>query len=167
MVSFWNQICTFTFDIYDASEWLNTHTIYNICKLFQTIFSGKPIDNSYSKGSIKLYWIYGPKHFHNVKCSHAEQHYDDELGIKVFMSIPISTHIPWTKWSPFRSWYCQIHVVNEKFCILVTVSLKFVPKGLIDNNPSLVQIMVWRRIGGNPLYGPMIHWRIYTALMGD
>ena len=27
---------------------------------------------------------------------------------------------------------------NEKFCILITTSLKFVPKGVIDNNPSLV-----------------------------
>ena len=28
--------------------------------------------------------------------------------------------------------------VNEKFCILITISLKFVPKGQIDNNPVLV-----------------------------
>ena len=28
--------------------------------------------------------------------------------------------------------------VNEKFCILIKVSLKFVPKGPIDNNPAFV-----------------------------
>ena len=28
--------------------------------------------------------------------------------------------------------------VNEKFCILIKISLKFVPKVLIDNNPALV-----------------------------
>ena len=28
--------------------------------------------------------------------------------------------------------------VNEKFCILIEISLKFVPKGLIDNKPALV-----------------------------
>ena len=28
--------------------------------------------------------------------------------------------------------------VNEKFCILIKISLKFVPKGSIDNNPALV-----------------------------
>ena len=28
--------------------------------------------------------------------------------------------------------------MNEKFCILIKISLKFVPKGLIDNNPALV-----------------------------
>ena len=33
--------------------------------------------------------------------------------------------------------------MNEKFCILIKISLKFVPKGPIDNNPALVQIMAW------------------------
>ena len=28
--------------------------------------------------------------------------------------------------------------MNEKFCILFKFSLKFVPKGPIDNNPALV-----------------------------
>ena len=28
--------------------------------------------------------------------------------------------------------------VNEKFWILIKILLKFVPKGLIDNNPALV-----------------------------
>ena len=28
--------------------------------------------------------------------------------------------------------------VNEKFCISIQISLKFVPKGPIDNNPALV-----------------------------
>ena len=28
--------------------------------------------------------------------------------------------------------------VDEKFCILIKISIKFVPKGQIDNNPVLV-----------------------------
>ena len=28
--------------------------------------------------------------------------------------------------------------LNEKLCILIQISLKFVPKGPIDNNPALV-----------------------------
>ena len=32
--------------------------------------------------------------------------------------------------------------MNENFRILMKISLKFVPKGLIDNNPSLVQLMM-------------------------
>ena len=46
--------------------------------------------------------------------------------------------------------------VNEKFCILIDISLKFVPKGQISNIPALVQIMAWRRIGDKPLSEPML-----------
>ena len=35
-------------------------------------------------------------------------------------------------------------------------SLKFVPKGPINNYPSLVQIMAWRRSGDKPLSEPMM-----------
>ena len=31
--------------------------------------------------------------------------------------------------------------VNEKFCILIEISLKFVTKGPINNNPAFVKIM--------------------------
>ena len=48
--------------------------------------------------------------------------------------------------------------VNEKLCILVKISLTFVPKGPIDNNPALVQIMAWRRIGDKQLSEPMQTW---------
>ena len=46
--------------------------------------------------------------------------------------------------------------VNEKFDILIKISLKFVPKGQIDNTATLVQIMVWRRPGDKPLPEPMM-----------
>ena len=34
------------------------------------------------------------------------------------------------------------------------ISLKFVPKGPINNNPALVQVMAWRRPGDKPLSEP-------------
>ena len=46
--------------------------------------------------------------------------------------------------------------VNEKFCILIKISLKFVPKGQIDNNPALVKTMAWRRIDDKPLSQPIL-----------
>ena len=46
--------------------------------------------------------------------------------------------------------------MNEKFCILIKIPLKFVPKGTIYNNPVLVWIMAWCRIGSKPLYEPML-----------
>ena len=33
--------------------------------------------------------------------------------------------------------------MNEKFCILIQISLYFVPQVPIDDNPALVQIMAW------------------------
>ena len=46
--------------------------------------------------------------------------------------------------------------MNEKFCILIKISLKFVPKGPVDNNPALVQIMAWCGIGDKPLSEPVL-----------
>ena len=45
---------------------------------------------------------------------------------------------------------------HERFYIFINISLKFVPKGLIHNNPALVQIMAWRRIGDKPLAETML-----------
>ena len=41
--------------------------------------------------------------------------------------------------------------VNEKFCISIRISLKFVPKSAIDNKPALVQVMAWHRTGDRRL----------------
>ena len=46
--------------------------------------------------------------------------------------------------------------MNEKFCLLVQISQKFVPNGPIDDNQALAQIMAWRRIGDKPLSEPML-----------
>ena len=46
--------------------------------------------------------------------------------------------------------------VNENIRISIKISFKFVPKGPINNNPALVQIMAWRRSGGKPLSEPMV-----------
>ena len=46
--------------------------------------------------------------------------------------------------------------MNEKFCILIRISLKFVPNGEIDNKPALVQVMACRLLGAKPLPEPML-----------
>ena len=46
--------------------------------------------------------------------------------------------------------------VNENIWILIKISLKFVPKGLINYIASLVQIMAWRRPSDKPLSEPMM-----------
>ena len=47
-------------------------------------------------------------------------------------------------------------LLNENVWITINNSLKFVPKGLINNIPALVQIMAWRRPGDKPLSEPML-----------
>ena len=46
--------------------------------------------------------------------------------------------------------------LNENVRIPIKISLKFVPKGPINNNPALVQIMAWRRSGDKPLSESMM-----------
>ena len=46
--------------------------------------------------------------------------------------------------------------LNEKFRILIRISLKFVLKVPIDNKSVLVQVMAWRRKGDKPLREPML-----------
>ena len=46
--------------------------------------------------------------------------------------------------------------LNENVWIPIKISLKFVPKDLINNIPALVQIMAWRRPGDKPLSESMM-----------
>ena len=48
--------------------------------------------------------------------------------------------------------------VNENDRILIQISLKFVPKGPINNKAALVRVMAWRRTGDKPLSEPMLNW---------
>ena len=56
--------------------------------------------------------------------------------------------------------------LNEAVQISIQISLKFVPKGPINNIPALAQIMAWRQPGAEPLSEPMmvIYWCIYASL---
>ena len=45
----------------------------------------------------------------------------------------------------------KISFLYENCCILIPISLKFVPEGQIDNNPALVEITARRRSGDKPL----------------
>ena len=46
--------------------------------------------------------------------------------------------------------------LNENDWIPINISLKFIPKGPINNIPALVQIMAWRQPGDKPLSEPMM-----------
>ena len=46
--------------------------------------------------------------------------------------------------------------LNENDRFLIQIPLKYIPRGRIDNNTALVQVMAWRRIGDKPLSEPML-----------
>ena len=46
--------------------------------------------------------------------------------------------------------------LNENVLISIKISLKFVPKGPINNIPSLIQIMAWCQSGDKPMSEPMM-----------
>ena len=48
------------------------------------------------------------------------------------------------------------NISNGKVRISLKISLKFVPKGLVNYIPTLVQIMAWRRPGAKSLSEPML-----------
>ena len=45
---------------------------------------------------------------------------------------------------------------NENIWILIKISLKFIPKGPINNVPALFEIMAWHQPGDKPLSQPMM-----------
>ena len=51
--------------------------------------------------------------------------------------------------------------LNENCSILIKISLKYVRKCPMDNNPAFVQKMAWGQTGDKPLFEPMM------ALFGD
>ena len=100
-------------------------------------------------------------------------------GILMFMSVPhfcflrhypldlvwptaelhkvwITTLRPRQNWRHFTDDIFKCNFLNENAWILIKIPLNFVPKGLINNIPVLVQIMAWRHSGDKPLSEPMI-----------
>ena len=60
--------------------------------------------------------------------------------------------------------------LKENVWIPIEISLKIVPKGLINNNPALFQIMAWRRPVANPMGIPILvrqHLYIESASSGQ
>ena len=54
--------------------------------------------------------------------------------------------------------------MDEKFCISIRISIKFVPKGPIENKLESVRIMAWRRRGDKPLAEPMLTQFTYAYM---
>ena len=71
-----------------------------------------------------------------------------------------------TKWSQFCKQRFHFIFLYENVWILIKNSLKFVPKGPINNIRGLVQVMTWLRSGDKPVSEAMVvgYRRIYASL---
>ena len=96
--------------------------------------------------------------FHWVP-GHLQSHDDHrQLYIKTGLALAglINTLRPRQNWCHFADYIFKCIFLNENFWILNKISWKFVPKGVINNIPTLVQIMAWGHPGDNPLSEPMM-----------
>ena len=69
---------------------------------------------------------------------------------------PVNTLRPKQNGRHFADDILKCIFLNENVWIPNNISLKFVPKGLINNTPALVQVMAWRRPGDKPLSEAML-----------
>ena len=81
---------------------------------------------------------------------------------------PLVSHVPFlidyalTHWdrdkmdAMSQTTFSKCIFLNENVWIPIKISLKFVPKGPINNIQAMVQIMAWRRPGDKPLSEPMM-----------
>ena len=58
-------------------------------------------------------------------------------------------------------------ILNIKYCILIQISLKFVPKDPIYDKSALVQGMAWCRTDNKPLPEPMLTQFTDATIVGD
>ena len=81
--------------------------------------------------------FYTPIQQHNNRaCRHGN--HGGLITQATYHFIQISTHLPGQNGRHFTDDIFSCIFVNEKFCILIKISLKFVPEGPIDNDPALI-----------------------------
>ena len=79
-----------------------------------------------------------------------------DKGLNIHTSYWVNTLRPRQNGHLFADDIFKCIFLNENVWIAIKISLTFVPKGLINNIPALVQIMAWRRLGDKPLSEAMI-----------
>ena len=103
---------------------------------------------------ISLWFIYQPPKYQTFSSCN-QQWYLTYTAIRLIVGI--NTLRPRLNGRHFADDIFKRIFVNENAWISIKISLKFVPKVRINNIPTLVQIMAWRRPGDKPLSEPMMN----------
>ena len=80
------------------------------------------------------------------------RHHD--ISAKQIITYRVNTSRPRQNGGHFPDDVFKCIFLNENAWKSIKISLKFVPKGLINNIPALIQRMAWRRPGDKPLSEP-------------
>ena len=112
------------------SQWLFSYK-YNLIPLV-TVFTQilLPVFADSISSRVGITWLHFTRFLNSLRPRRDRRHFADDIFKCVFL--------------------------NENEWISLRISLKFVPKVRINNIPSLVQIMAWRRPGDKPLSEPMV-----------
>ena len=78
------------------------------------------------------------------------------MSVKQYSLCKINSSPPGQNGCHFADDMFKYIFLNENIRISNKISLKYVPRFLIDNMSTLVQIMGWRRPGNKPLSEPML-----------
>ena len=91
------------------------------------------------------------------------KHFVLPYSIHVVMTFFLMKCYRWIDTLRLRQYGCHFKCLflNENVWILTKNSLKFVPKGKLNNIPALVQIRAWHRPGAKPLSDP---WWLYAYM---
>ena len=91
--------------------------------------------------------------------------------MKIWLTLPhwssFNSSPPGQNGHHFRRQHFQMNFHDWKFCISIRISLRFVPKGPIDNKWALVPVMALHRIGDKPLPESMLIQFTDAALESD
>ena len=141
----------------------------NICQYYDVSIYCRPISSSATRVKVCCsfeqslwYWCradcrLAPSQWETSLQSNTISHW---LGINlewVLWCTLILTHWGWDEMNNISQMtFFKRIFFNENVWISIKISLKFVPKGPINNIPALVQIMAWRRSGDKPLSEAMM-----------
>ena len=78
------------------------------------------------------------------------------MNDSIFLPVLVNTLRPRQNGRHFADDIFKWIFLNENVWFPIKIALKFVPKGLINNIPALVQIMAWCRQGDKPLSETMM-----------
>ena len=102
---------------------------------------------------ISTYWIY---HFETWAACQDKLSFGQHVGMSCMEAARQFNTLRPNSCLHFADNIFKCIFLNENTWISIKISLKFVSKALINNTPTFVQIMAWRRPGDKPLSEQML-----------